>query len=77
MIKELVVLSLFVFLLSTVESHKSMKKVLSIVEDIKNEMVTVDEIVDALAPIIEESCSCCDEKPQSQGKAYNCDFDKF
>jgi len=66
MLKELVVLSLFVFLLSTVESNKPIKKVLSIVKDIKNEMVTVDEIVDALAPIIEESCSCCDEKPQSQ-----------
>ena len=68
MIKELVVLSLFVFLLSTVESHKSMKKVLSIVKDIKNEMVTVDEIVDALTPIIKGSCSCCDDKPQCQGK---------
>jgi len=67
MLKELVVLSLFVFLLSTVESNKQIKKVLSIVKDIKNEMVTVDEIVDALAPIIEESCSCCNEKPQSQG----------
>jgi len=64
MIKELVVFYLFVFLLSTVESHKSMKKVLSIVKEIKNEMVTVDEIVDALTPIIEGSCSCCDDKPQ-------------
>ena len=69
MIKELVVFYLFVFLLSTVESHKSMKKVLSIVKDIKNEMVTVDEIVDALTPIIEGSCSCCDEKPQCKGEA--------
>ena len=68
MIKELVVLSLFVFLLSTVESNKPIKKVLSIVKDIKNEMVTVDEIVDALTPIIEGSCSCCDVKPQCQGK---------
>ena len=68
MIKELVVFYLFVFLLSTVESHKSMKKVLSIVKDIKNEMVTVDEIVDALTPIIEGSCSCCNDKPQCQGK---------
>jgi len=66
MIKELVVPSLFVFLLSTVESHKSMKKVLSIVKDIKNEMVTVDEIVDALTPIIEGSCNCCNDKPQCQ-----------
>jgi len=41
-----------------------MKKVLSIVKEIKNEMVTVDEIVDALTPIIEGSCSCCDDKPQ-------------
>jgi len=66
MLKELVVLSLMVFLLSTVESNKPIKKVLSIVKDIKNEMVTVDEIVDALTPIIEGSCSCCDEKPQCQ-----------
>ena len=75
MLKELVVLSLFVFLLSTVESHKSMKKVLSIVEDIKNEMVTVVEIVDALTPIIEGSCSCCDDKPKCQGKG-NVQFGK-
>ena len=68
MLKELVVLSLFVFLLSTVESNKPIKNVLSIVKDIKNEMVTVDEIVDALTPIIEGSCSCCNDKPQCQGK---------
>jgi len=66
MLKELVVLSLMVFLLSTVESNKPIKKVLSIVKDIKNEMVTVDEIVDALTPIIEGSCSCCNDKPQCQ-----------
>jgi len=66
MLKELVVLSLFVFLLSTVESNKPIKKVLSIVKDIKNEMVTVDEIVDALTPIIKGSCSCCDDKPKCQ-----------
>ena len=68
MIKELVALALFVFLLSTVESHKQQKKVLSIVKDINNEMVTVDEIVDALTPIIKGSCSCCDDKPKCQGK---------
>jgi len=66
MIKELVVLALFVFLFSTVESHKQQKKVLSIVKDIKDEMVTVEEIVDALTPIIKGSCSCCDDKPKCQ-----------
>ena len=68
MIKELVALALFVFLLSTVESHKQQKKVLSIVKDIKNEMVTVDKIVEALTPIIEGSCNCCNDKPKCQGK---------
>ena len=68
MIKELVVFSLLVFLLSTVKSHKQQKKVLSIVKDIKNEMVTVDKIVEALTPIIEGSCNCCNDKPKCQGK---------
>ena len=68
MIKELVVLALFVFLLSTVESQKQQKKVLSIVKEIKNEMVTVEEIVDALTPIIEGSCSCCHDKHHCHGK---------
>ena len=68
MIKDLVVLSLFVFLFSTVESHKKIDKILSIVKNIQNEMVTVNEKVDALTPIIEGSCSCCNDKPQCQGK---------
>ena len=74
MMKELVALSLFVFLLSTVESQKPIKKVLSIVKEIKEQMVTVDdmkeiknqivdEVVDAINPTIAASCSCCD-KPQ-------------
>ena len=74
MMKELVALSLFVFLLSTVESQKPIKKVLSIVKDIKKNMLTleemevmkeqiVDEVVDSIVPVIKESCSCCDDEP--------------
>jgi len=66
MLKELVVLSLFVFLLSTVESNKKINKILSIVKNIQNGMVTVNEKVDALTPVIEGSCSCCNDKPQLQ-----------
>ena len=76
MMKELVALSLFVFLLSTVESQKPIKKVLSIVKDIKKNMLIldemevmkeqiVDEVVDSIVPIIKESCSCCDDEPPS------------
>jgi len=71
MIKKLLVLSLFILLLSTVES-KHKQKVLKIVTDIKKQMVTMDdleeikdqivnEVVDTLVPVIEGSCSCCEE----------------
>ena len=74
MMKELVALSLFVFLLSTVESQKPIKKVLSIVKEIKKNMLTldeidvmkgqiVDEVVDSIVPVIKESCSCCNDEP--------------
>merc|ERR1712002_633164 len=43
MMKEVVALSLFVFLFSTVESTKPIKKVLSIVKDIKENMLTKDD----------------------------------
>ena len=80
MMKDLVALSLFVFLLSTVESQKQkqkpIKKVLSIVKEIKKNMLTlnemevmkeqiVDEVVDSIVPVIKESCSCCDDEPPS------------
>ena len=74
MMNELVALSLFVFLLSTVESQKPIKKVLSIVKDIKKNMLTldemeeikeqiVDEAINSIVPVIKESCSCCDDEP--------------
>merc|ERR1712002_777218 len=81
MMKEVVALSLFVFLFSTVESTKPIKKVLSIVKDIKENMLTkddglvtldemeeikdqiVDEVYNSLAPVIKNSCSCCDGPP--------------
>jgi len=69
MIKKLLVLSLFILLLSTVESKQ---KVLKIVTDIEDQMVRMDdleeikdqivnEVVDSLVPVIEGSCTCCDE----------------
>jgi len=75
--KEVLVITFLILLSSTtVESHakKPIKKVLSIVKEIKEQMVTVDEmteiknqivdeVVDAINPTIAASCSCCD-KPQ-------------
>ena len=52
----------FIFF-SPIESHsnKGLKKVLSIVKDIKKNMIDVDDVVDALTPIIENKCGCCNE----------------
>ena len=74
--KEVFVITFVILLSSTVESHgkKPIKNVLSIVKEIKEQMVTVDdmteiknqivdEVVDAINPTIAASCSCCD-KPQ-------------
>ena len=68
--KELIFLSLLILLFSTTESSKSLKKVLAAIKEIETNMVTYDkmkffkkkivaEIIDALTPIIEDSCSCC------------------
>ena len=57
-------------------SNKGLKKVLSIVKDIKENMInvddvvdaitpTVDDVVDALTPIIENKCGCCNESMYS------------
>ena len=54
MMKELVALSLFVFLLSTVESQKPIKKVLSIVKDIKKNMLTLEEMEVMKEQIVDE-----------------------
>merc|ERR1719300_1992631 len=62
----------FIFF-SPIESNKGLKKVLSIVKDIKENMINVDDVVDALTPIvddvvdgltpiIENKCGCCNEK---------------
>ena len=76
MLKEVFVITFLILLSSTVESHakKPIKKVLAIVKEIKEQMVTVDdmteiknqivdEVVDAINPTIASSCSCCDPKP--------------
>ena len=75
--KEVFVLTFLILLSSTVESTKPIKKVLSLVKEIKKQMVTVDElteiknqiveeVVDAINPTIAASCSCCNDitKPQ-------------
>ena len=41
-------------------SNHGIKKVLSIVKDIKKNMINVDDVVKALTPIIEDNCACCD-----------------
>jgi len=83
--KEVFVITFVILLSSTVESHakKPIKKVLSIVKEIKEQMVTVeeiaeiknrivDEVVDAINPTIAASCSCCNDKP----KPHYCDGDQ-
>ena len=52
----------FIFF-SPIESHsnKGLKKVLSIVKDIKKNMINVDDVVDALTPIIKNKCGCCNK----------------
>ena len=78
MLKEVFVIAFLVLLSSTVESTKPIKKVLSIVKKIKDQMVTfdemeeikdqiVDEVVDAINPTIASSCSCCEPKPHDDG----------
>ena len=77
MLKEVFVITVLILLTSPVESHakKPIKKVLAIVKEIKEQMVTVDdmteiknqivdEIVDAINPTIASSCSCCKDEPQ-------------
>ena len=74
MLKENFFITFLILLSSTVKSTKPIKKVLSIVKEIKEQMVTVDdmkeiknqivdEVVDAINPTIASSCSCCDPKP--------------
>ena len=73
--REVFVITFLIILSSTVESTKPIKKVLSLVREIKKQMVTVDEmteiknqivdeVVDAINPTIANSCSCCNDKPQ-------------
>ena len=70
--KEVFVITFLILLSSTVESTKPIKKVLSLVREIKKQMVTVDEIteiknqLDAIDHTIATSCSCCN-------KPKNCD----
>ena len=77
MLKEVFVITVLILLTSPVESHakKPIKKVLSLVKEIKKQMVTfdemiemknqiVDEVVDAINPTIATSCSCCKDEPQ-------------
>ena len=61
-----VMLAIFVacfILFSPIKSHSNhgIKKVLSIVKDIKKNMINVDDVVDALTPIIENKCGSCKE----------------
>jgi len=83
MLKEVFVITFLILLSSTVESQKPtkpIKKVLKIVREIRNQMVTfdgmeeiknqiVDDIVDKINPTIASSCSCCEPKP------HHCDGD--
>ena len=52
----------FIFF-SPIKSHsnKGLKKVLSIVKDIKENMINVDDVEHCLTPKIEIECGCCNE----------------
>ena len=81
MLKENFVINFLILLSSTVESQnttKPIKNVLSIVKEIKEQMVMVDdmkeiknqivdEVVDAINPTIAASCSCCNEPQHCDG----------
>merc|ERR1712198_432740 len=50
----------FIFFSPTkTHSNHGIKKVLSVVKDIKKNMINVDDVVRALSPIIEDNCACC------------------
>merc|ERR1712098_369080 len=44
---------------SPVKSHKSINHILSIAENIKKNMINLDDVVQAITPIIEDNCACC------------------
>merc|ERR1719342_5230 len=49
-------------------SNKGLKKVLSIVKDIKKNMINVDDVEHCLTPKIEIECGCCNENTQPNRK---------
>jgi len=58
----LVILAAYLILFSPMESNskKAIENVLSVVKDIKENMINVDDVIKALTPIIEDKCACCD-----------------
>jgi len=51
--------ALCILSLSPIESHKSINHILSILKDIKKNMCNVNDVVQAITPIIEDNCACC------------------
>ena len=58
----LVIFAAYFIFISPYEAHskKAIKNVLSIVKDIKKNMINVEDIVKAITLIIEDKCACCD-----------------
>ena len=58
----LVIFAAYFIFFSPNEAHskKAIKNVLSIVKDIKKNMINVEDIVKAITLIIEDKCACCD-----------------
>ena len=59
----LVIFAAYFIFFSPNEAHskKAIKNVLSIVKDIKKNMINVDDVEHCLTPKIEIECGCCNE----------------
>ena len=64
--KELLIISLFILLGNNIQAKRPIKKVLELVKEIRYDMV--DEIVDALAPLI-NNCGGGGGSSNEQGKS--------
>ena len=58
----LVIFAAYFIFFSPNEAHnkKAIKNVLSIVKDIKKNVINAEDVVKALTLIIEDKCACCD-----------------
>ena len=56
--KILLTFSILIFLGSNIDGHRPVEKILKLVKEIRNNMV--QEVVEAVFPLLENCCSCGD-----------------